>query len=70
MIEAFIKRWEQSAASERANYQLFLAELCAVLGVDPPQPAGADQAQNAYVFEKTVHFPNRDGSFSLGRIDL
>jgi hypothetical protein len=70
MIEAFIKRWESSAASERANYQLFLAELCAVLEVEPPQPAGADDAQNAYVFEKSVRFPNRDGSISIGRIDL
>jgi len=70
MIDAFIKRWQASAASERANYQLFLTELCAVLEVEPPQPAGADEAVNAYVFEKSVRFPNRDGSFSLGRIDL
>jgi len=70
MIDAFIKRWQASAASERANYQLFLAELCAVLEVEPPQPAGADEALNDYVFEKSVRFPNRDGSFSLGRIDL
>jgi hypothetical protein len=70
MIDAFIKRWQASAASERANYQLFLTELCAVLEVEPPQPAGADEALNAYVFEKSVRFPNRDGSFSLGRIDL
>ena len=27
-------------------------------------------ALNDYVFEKSVRFPNRDGSFSLGRIDL
>jgi hypothetical protein len=70
MIDAFIKRWQASAASERANYQLFLTELCAVLEVEPPQPAGSDEALNAYVFEKSVRFPNRDGSFSLGRIDL
>jgi hypothetical protein len=70
MIDAFIKRWQASAASERANYQLFLTELCAMLEVEPPQPAGADETLNAYVFEKSVRFPNRDGSFSLGRIDL
>ncbi len=70
MIDAFIKRWEASGASERANYQLFLTELCAVLEVEPPQPAGADDALNAYVFEKSVRFPNRDGSVSLGRVDL
>ena len=70
MIDAFIKRWDSSAASERANYQLFLTELCAVLEVEPPQPVGADEPLNAYVFEKSVRFPNRDGSVSLGRIDL
>lgn len=31
MIDAFIKHWETSAASERANYQLFLTELCDAL---------------------------------------
>ncbi len=70
MIDAFIKRWELSGAAERANCQLFLTELCAVLRVEPPQLAGADEALNAYVFEKSVRFPNRDGSVSLGRIDL
>ncbi|MCL4871240.1 MAG: hypothetical protein KJ063_19950 [Anaerolineae bacterium] len=24
----FIERWQQSAAAERANYTLFLSELC------------------------------------------
>ena len=70
MVDAFIKRWEASAASERANYQLFLTELCAVLQVESPQPAGADDSRNAYVFEKAVRFPNRDGSVSVGWIDL
>ena len=70
MIDAFIKRWESSGASERANYQLFLTEFCAVLEVEPPQPAKPDEDQNHYVFEKSVRFPNRDGSVSLGRIDL
>ena len=70
MIDEFIKRWKSSGASERANYQLFLTELCAELEVEPPRPAGADEALNAYVFEKSVRFPNRDGSVSLGRIDL
>ena len=32
-VEAFIERWQRSAASERANYQLFLSELCDVLNV-------------------------------------
>ncbi len=30
-IEAFIARWSQASGSERANCQLFVTELCAVL---------------------------------------
>ncbi|HYE21209.1 MAG TPA: DNA methyltransferase [Tepidisphaeraceae bacterium] len=66
----FVTRWENSAASERANYQLFLAELCDLLGVDRPDPSGADEGKNVYVFEKAVTFKHGDGSTSSGRIDL
>lgn len=38
-ITDFITRWKASGASERANYQLFLTELCELLGVEKPQPA-------------------------------
>jgi hypothetical protein len=69
-IEEFIARWKESAAAERANYQLFLSELCDVLEVERPQPAQADDAQNAYVFERAVTFDNGDGTTSTGRIDL
>lgn len=68
--DEFIRRWESSAASERANYQLFLSELCDVLGVARPEPARADDSQNAYVFERAVKFQNPDGTTSDGRIDL
>ena len=37
-IAAFIRRWEKSGGAERANYQLFLTELCDVLGVNHPEP--------------------------------
>jgi len=33
-VEKFIARWRASAASERANAQLFAGELCDVLGVE------------------------------------
>src|SRR5437868_11167545 len=69
-IEEFIARWKESAAAERANYQLFLSELCDVLEVERPKPAQADDAQNAYVFERAVAFDNGDGTTSTGRIDL
>jgi hypothetical protein len=70
IIEEFIARWKESAAAERANYQLFLSELCDVLEVERPQPAQADDAQNAYVFERAVTFDNGDDTTSTGRIDL
>lgn len=66
----FLRRWEASGASERANYQLFLSELCDVLEVPRPDPARPEEAANAYVFEKPVTFSHGDGSTSHGRIDL
>ena len=68
--EEFIRRWESSGAAERANYQLFLSELCDVLGVPRPNPSVPDDSHNAYVFERTVQFHNGDGTTSPGRIDL
>ena len=68
-VNAFITRWRNSAASERANYQLFLAELCEVLGVEPPRPAGADHAGNDYTFERFVRLSGSDAG-SYGYIDL
>ncbi len=69
-VEAFITRWERSGAAERANYQLFLSELCDLLGVPRPDPATADDTRNAYVFERTVVFQHGDGNTSAGRVDL
>jgi hypothetical protein len=65
-IQAFLTKWELSGAAERANAQLFLAGLCDLLEVDPPQPKTADEAANAYVFEKTI--PGAEGSSNF--IDL
>src|SRR5215470_15091429 len=40
--EAFITRWQgQEGGQERANYALFLTELCDVLDLPHPDPAGA-----------------------------
>ena len=69
--EAFIARWSPSSGAERANYQLFLAELCDLLGVPRPDPSVADDAANTYVFDKTVAFRSADGGKdSTGYIDL
>ncbi len=66
----FISRWQQSEAAERANFPLFLSELCDFLEVPRPDPTRADEHHNTYVFEKAVEFRNLDGTISQGRIDL
>lgn len=68
--QAFIERWRASEASERANFPLFASELCELLDVPRPDPAGANTETNAYVFERSVTFHYADGHTSNGRIDL
>jgi len=41
-IDDFIARWSSSGGRERANYALFLTELCDVLDLPHPEPAQAD----------------------------
>ncbi len=69
-IANFIERWAASGAAERANYQIFLTELCDIIEVPRPEPTRPDEEENSYVFEKTVTFQHGDGSTSTGRIDL
>ncbi|MDB6061775.1 MAG: hypothetical protein JWM78_1878 [Verrucomicrobiaceae bacterium] len=69
-VEAFIQRWSKAGGSERANYQLFLTELCTLLELPQPQPAGDDTRDNAYVFERRVLIRQPDGSENNGFIDL
>lgn len=69
-LPEFVTRWAASAASERANYQLFLSELCDFLAVPRPNPSVSDVSKNVYVFERDVKFQNTDGTTSDGRIDL
>lgn len=70
-VEAFIQRWQgREGGQERANYALFLSELCGALGLDPPDPADASTERNDYVFERIVREVGRDGTASHRRIDL
>ena len=70
-IEAFIARWQgREGGQERANYALFLSELCDVLGLPHPEPAGTTTENNDYVFERAVRESHPDGTTSLRRIDL
>jgi hypothetical protein len=70
VLEEFFRRWEASGAAERANYSMFLNELCDLLEVPRPDPAGPDDEKNVYVSERAVAFPNPDGTNTVKRIDL
>lgn len=69
-IAAFIGRWEGVTGKEFANFQTFMRELCAVLGLPDAPPGTSDPEQDAYVFERSVTFVHGDGSTSPGRIDF
>jgi len=69
-LDAFIARWQAAKGSERANYQLFLTELCEALDLPRPEPASDDSLENAYVFERRVDIAHADGSITPGFIDL
>ena len=68
----FSTRWQQAGGAERANYGLFLQDLCDLLGVARPDPTTDDPAQDAYVLERAVTFASggKGGKGSTGRIDL
>ena len=53
LAKPFIARWAAATASERANSQPFLCELCDVLGVARPEPTR--EGGYAFEFEVTEH---------------
>jgi hypothetical protein len=65
----FEDRWKRAGGAERANYGLFLQDLCDLIGVAHPDPTTDNPAQDAYVLERAVEF-NDNGKRSIGRIDL
>lgn len=65
-VAGFIAKWSSAAPSERANSQLFLAELCDLLQV--PRPDNHPHA--GYFFEFPVTEHHADGTTTSGRIDL
>ena len=67
-VEDFVGRWQNSQASERANGQPFVIELCALLGVKPPAPATGDAQADPYRFERPIDFS--DGTKGTGFADL
>lgn len=69
-IETFIQRWSTArGGAERANYQMFLTELCEALDLPRPDPASDDTRTNDYVFERGVKRRESEGTASTLRID-
>ena len=70
-VDRFIDRWScGEGGQERANYALFLSELCDVLEVTRPEPASAAHEHNDYVFERSVKSQSFGEALKRGRIDL
>ena len=66
---AFITRWKNAGGTELANAQLFVVELCELLGLPRPTPASDDLRDNAYVFERRIRERLGDGSEAERRVD-
>lgn len=70
-IEAFIERWtSREGGAERANYQMYICELCDLISVARPEPAGCERDYNDYAFERAVRRRPSDEIASCRRIDL
>ncbi|TCU16383.1 class I SAM-dependent DNA methyltransferase [Rhizobium sullae] len=70
-VEDFIARWTaREGGAERANYQMFLTELCDVISVKRPDPAGSARVSNDYVFERAVLPRESEPIRNPRRIDL
>ena len=53
-ITSFISRWENSGAAERANYQMFLAELCDLLRFSCPVQTSIYSDESTPVVERAA----------------
>lgn len=69
-LEDFVAKWTASGASERANKDPFLIDLCTLLGVSPPSPSTGNADRDVYVFEKDITTPHEGGWSSIGKADL
>ena len=66
-VEVFLRRWEKAGGKERANYQMFFAEMCDALGVDRPNPQGG---AIAYGFDHSMTFYTPSGKKTSGFVDF
>ena len=68
-LDDLIAEASASGGSERANYQLFIAGLCDVLGVPRPGMSQETNALNDYVFERSLDYRHPDGSVTKLYVD-
>ena len=66
-VSGFVERWQRSGGAERANFQLFAAELTELLDLTKPKPVIPDGSADDYCFERPVRFFD---TRTMGRIDL
>lgn len=72
-VEAYLARWGNGASyggNERANLQMFVTELCTLLELPHPEPAGSQHNKNAYVFERRITEFFADGGQTVRQLDL
>lgn len=62
----FMKRWSAAPVSERADYQNFIRDICALVGAPPP---GEEGSSLSYTFERPIRFNHEDGTSTAGFID-
>ena len=65
-LDAFLATWRPSAGNERANFQSFLRDFCAVLDLPVPEPKNPT---STYCFEKDLKLTHLDGTTTTGSID-
>jgi len=66
-LDTFLATWRGSAGNERANFQSFLRDFCALLDLPVPEPKGPGAT---YCFEKDLKLTHLDGTVTTGSIDL
>lgn len=69
-IETFTAKWSASGATERANKDAFLLDLCDLLGVPRPDPATGDPDRDRYTFERDALIVDEGEKRSIGKMDL
>ena len=69
-VEAFIAYWSPAGGGERANYQLFLNQLCDLIGAPAPGRGRDGRDGDAYRFERPVKVRSIEGPDSTNFIDL